>query len=274
MNRTVLLGLFVFSVLVVCNCSDYFTPWTAFQQPNLDPGSLPPEMPGLRTLNIGDSIGPAFVGPDKKNWYAIPAKKDSTYVLALYEQVDLEYMVIKAGDFSVVTSGLGRTYFGYRPVVWMSDTSDTEYVRISATYSYDSGSYCLTLKTFQTVFGNSIDSLEPDARTRTQQIYPFMSGDPEFFTIRSLSPGDTDWFYFTSFSSDNYIIRTVGNTDTKICLQSATGETVIASDDNSGGALNARLAVPPLDAIRYFFVTGGTAAASGAYGVSIKYSNN
>ena len=274
MNKTMFRTLILCVFFGACTCSDYFMPWTAFLKPDLNPGDYPLKMPNLRLLDIGDSIGQEFVGPGGTNWYAIPAKKDSTYVLALYEQVDLQYTVIKAGTFSLVTTGSGRTYNDFRPVVWISDTTDTAYVRISAAYSYDSGTYCLTLKPFQTVYGNSIDSLEPDSKTSPQQLYPIMTGDAEFFTIRTLTPGDTDWFYFTSFSSDNYIIRTVGNADTKICLQSANGDSVTASDDNSGGALNAKLAVPPMDAVRYFFVTGGTGSTSGVYGVSVRYSSN
>jgi hypothetical protein len=275
MNRTVLLGLFVFSVLVACNCSDYFTPWTAFQKPDLDPNRYPPDLSAARALNLGDSIGPINLGQGKINWYTIQAKKDSTYVILLYQQFYAEYALVNSGDFANLVSGSGYSYNRTPLIIWTCDTSDTVYLRIAGASSSDSGSYRLAMKNFQTVYGGSADPYEPDSRGSREEIYTTSPGNAEMYSIRMLTPGDTDWFYFSVYGSGTYTIKTVGNTDTKICLLSDNGDSVVATDDNSGGGMNAKLSMAT--AIysyfnRTFYVTGGTAGASGAYGISIRYS--
>ena len=273
MNRTVVRGLFIFTLLVACNCSDYFTPWTVFQKPDLDPNRYPPDLSAAKPLNLGDSISQAYLGEGKVDWYAIQAKKDSTYVLTLYVQFDAEYMIIKSGDFSFISSGT-VSYNGSHTVIWTCDTADTVYLKVSGAYLSDSGSYRLTLKTFQEVYGNSIDRYEPDSKDNRQEIYATYPGYMETYTIRTLTHGDTDWFYISDYTSGTYTIRTVGNTDTKIGLLAVSGDSVIATDDNSGGGMNAKLSFYSSYYYHMFFVTGGTAAASGAYGILVRYSYN
>lgn len=273
MKRTLLLGLFVFSALVVCNCSDYFTPWTAFRKPDLDPSHYPGIIPTARSLGIGDSIGPINLEQGKIDWYAIQAKKDTTYVISANAQFDVDFVLVDSGDFSYLASGYFSTTGRPSPLIWTCDTSKTVYLRIAGPYS-SYGPYQLTVKTFQTVYGNTTDIYEPDSRSRGEEIYPTDLETVETYSMRRLDPGDTDWFYFSGYDSGTYTIRTVGNTDTKICLLSENVDSVVATDDNSGGGLNAKLSTSYVNYDRTFCVTGGTSAASGVYGVSITHVYN
>jgi hypothetical protein len=136
------------------------------------------------------------------------------------------------------------------------------------------GPFWLSLKSFDAAYGAVADAYEPDSEKNLAARISFTSSNTnEVFQFHRLSVNDTDWYVFSPNYSRTYAIRTVGSADTKICVVSARGDSVIVSDDNSGGANNASLIwtcpYSPGFYTRWFYVTGGAPGASGAYGISV-----
>lgn len=80
---------------------------------------------------------------------------------------------------------------------------------------------------------------------------------------------DVDYFKFDTVSSRRYWIATSGATDTVLTLFQPDGTTVIASDDDSGTGLNARLGWTSTSAGTFYFRVAGAASSVGPYSVEV-----
>jgi hypothetical protein len=267
------------AVLVAfCSCSNYFTPWSAFQPTEYDPGPSS-FLPDATLLSVPDSIN-SKASQSKAVWYSFPANKDTTYVITFCPQFDNAVLDIfdsaSQGSIGSITDTASAT-----PVsaFWICRKSGNYYLRIRRdTVSYYHtvmpGPFWLSLKSFDAAYGAVADAYEPDSEKNLAARISFTSSKTnEVFQFHRLSVNDTDWYVFSPNYSRTYAIRTIGTTDTKTCMVSARGDSVVASDDNSGGANNAKLLwmcpYSPGLYTRWFYVTGGTPGAYGAYGISV-----
>ncbi len=272
-------SLVVLVALAVCGCSDYFAPWSAFQQHTYggNGGAYPVD---ATRLSVGDSVV-GTVNPLGVQWYSFSANTDTTYVVSFCPRFDGTLDIMDSGIGIAVLSGSDTFSAGARPLLWTCWSAGTYYVRIKDVNpyysSYSADTFVLSVKKFGAAYGSVVDSFEPDNARSLASDCPISSGNgPELFQLRRLAPGDTDWISFSPNKSRTYTIRTVGVPDTKLCLTGIGGDTAIVCDDNSGGGKNAKLVwsspyvTSPVRC--YFFVTGGTPGASGAYAVSVRES--
>jgi hypothetical protein len=265
------------AVLVAfCNCSDYFTPWSAFQPSEYDLGSgtfVPEAVP----VAVPDSIcsGNASSSPV---WYSFPALKDTTYCIVLYPRFGNAVLdIFDTASQSSIASVADTSASLPVSCVWISRRTGTFYLRIrrdSASYGGSvlfPGPFCLSLKSFSAAYGAVIDTYEPDStRDRAAGISFSAGSNAEVFQIHRLAENDTDWYIFSPNYTRTYVLRTVGNADTRICMTAPANDSVVASDDGSGGGQNALLTwTCPYSTgsyARFFYVTG---PSPGVYGISI-----
>jgi hypothetical protein len=264
------------ALIAVCGCSGYFTPWSAFQpiEYDLGTGTFVPE---ATPLLVPDSIN-AGAGLTAVTWFSFAASKDTTYVIKLYPQFDNAALdIFDTASQSSVASVTDTSITTPVSVTWICSRTGTYYLSIrrdsSDYYGYASGPgpFRLSLKSFETAYGSVIDAYEPDSiKSLATRISYISESGPELFQFHRLTENDTDWYVFSPNYAHTYVIRTVGNADTRICLMAQAKDTIEASDDNSGGGKNARLlwTCPYSSGLytRYFYVTGAT---TGVYGISI-----
>jgi hypothetical protein len=271
--------LAVLVALAACGCSDYFAPWSAFQLHTYGGNGAAYPVDATR-LSVGDSVG-GTVNPLGVQWYSFSANTDTTYVVSFCPRFAGTLDIMDSGIGTAVLSGSDTFSAGARSLLWTCWSAGTYYVRIkdvnSYYSSYSADTFGLSVKRFGAAYGSVVDSFEPDnARSLAAECPVGTAAGPEVFQLRRLTPGDTDWIFFSPDNSRTYTIRTVGVPGTKLCLTGIGGDTVLASDDNSGGGNNAKLvwASPYVASVVrcYFFVTGKTPGASGVYAVSVSES--
>lgn len=85
--------------------------------------------------------------------------------------------------------------------------------------------------------GGSGDAYESDNTSATAKA--ILAGDSQSHSIHAA--GDVDWVKFRPIQSGSYQIQTSGDGDLKLDLYAANGTTLLASDDDSGVGLNARI---------------------------------
>jgi hypothetical protein len=274
--RTAVLFLTALVLCVVCGCSNYFTPWTGFQpgEYDLGPGVF---VPAATPLAVPDSAA-SDVSRQSAAWYSFPASKDSTYAIEFYPRYSNAVIdIFDSSSQSVIQSAVDTSVTLPVSVFWICKRTATYYLRIrqDSTLYYSStpgpGPFAVSVKSFADAYGSAVDVYEPDNTQALAAPISFTTGNTaEVFQIHRIAPGDTDWYVFSPNYSYEYVIRTVGNVDTKICMLSQTGNLVVASDDSSGGGQNARLTwICPYSSgsyIRNFFVTGTT---TGVYAISV-----
>jgi hypothetical protein len=277
--HTIMVLCAVAAVLVAfCSCSDYFTPWSAFQPTEYDLGSSS-FLPDATLLSVPDSIE-SKAGQVRVVWYSFPANKDTTYVITFCPQFDNAVLdIFDSASQSSIESITDTATATPASAFWICRKSGTYYLRIrrdtvSYYYAVMPGPFWLSLKSFDAAYGAVADAYEPDSEKNLAARISFTSSNTnEVFQFHRLSVNDTDWYVFSPNYSRTYAIRTVGSADTKICVVSARGDSVVVSDDNSGGANNASLIwtcpYSPGFYTRWFYVTGGAPGASGTYGISV-----
>jgi hypothetical protein len=258
-------------LLAVCGCSGYFAPWSAFQPPEYDLGSSA-FVPDASPLSMPDSVAQG-ASSFSAAWYSFPALRDTTYSITLYPQFGNAVLgIFDTSTQSTIVSVKADTSLPPKATaVWVCGRSGTYYARVGCAVAGGLGSFGLSLKSFSAAYGGIVDAYEPDnAPAQATRISYTTAAVAEVFQIHRTAPGDTDWYVFSPDYAHIYVIRTVGNVDTRLCLMSANKDSVEISDDNSGGGENARLTwTCPYSSgsyARYFYVTG---QSQGAYGISV-----
>jgi hypothetical protein len=265
-------------LLAVCGCSDYFTPWTAFNVRTYNGTEVGFPMDAT-PFTVGDSIE-ATVNSVGASWYSFAAAVDTVYVFGFYPNFDGKLEVIDSSSGVVVLSFPDSSQIISGRFFWTCAVSGTYYLHIrDVSDSYNSGAqFGLLLKQFGAAYASLVDSFEPDSAKALASVCPVtIAGAPELFQFRRLTPLDTDWILFAPNSSHTYTIRALGGVRTRICLMTPDGDSVIACDDSSGAGKNAQLIwpCPYLSSfVRYYLrVTGAAPNASGVYAVSIRESS-
>jgi hypothetical protein len=256
---------------------DFFSPWSAFNQPDYSALLAPQQaIPDAMTLYIGDSIRYKGFKANQTDWYGFTAHKDSTYVVKLFPGFNAGVVLFKENDLKTLASNSIRSKdTGY--IMWTCDSSGTYGLRVwedftNAGSSYYSYSYFISLKSFNAVFKLITDIYEPDGKYSPTTLFPQPSSGTTMYQVHRLTAHDTDWFSFTVRPASTYVIETSGGVDTKLYALSPGLDSVIASNDNSGGGNNARLTwTSPLTAggKTVFYVTGATAQTAGTYAISM-----
>lgn len=87
----------------------------------------------------------------------------------------------------------------------------------------------------------------------------------------SINPGgDIDWYYFDTSINGEYIIETHGSTDTNLYLYEDDMSTEIATDDDGGSGLNAKITENLTAGYRYYIkLNGYSNLISGDYGIDV-----
>jgi hypothetical protein len=263
-------------LIALCNCSDYFTPWSAFQpyEYDLGPGAFVPEAP---LLALPDSICEG-TGASPSVWFSFQACKDTAYCIVLYPQFDNAVLdIFDTASQSSVASVTDTSAVLPASCVWTSRRTGVFYLRIrrdSISYGGSAGvpgPFCLSLKSFSAAYGTLVDAYEPDGTQGLAAGIPCITGNgAEVFQIHQLAENDTDWYVFSPNYPRTYVLRTVGNADTRICMMAPAGDSVVAFDDSLGDGQNARLTWTCPHSTgsytRFFYVTG---PSPGVYGISV-----
>lgn len=190
-------------------------------------------------------------------------RQDATY-LALNDSqshsihsssdVDWVYMrVDRTGYYTIQTEGSGDTiislYDANGNYLTMNDDSGigrnaslTVQLRAGTTYyaeveSYNNSlipDYTLTLTEYG---GSRGDAYESDNTFSSAK--DIVAGETQAHSIHSA--GDVDWVHIRPIASGAYQIQTSGEGDMKLELYSSDGHTLLATDDDSGVGLNARI---------------------------------
>lgn len=205
---------------------------------------------GLRFTDAGDSYE-----SDNSLSTARLLTVGSAQSHSLHSASDQDWVYIQvsqSGDYTIQTEGSGDTLISlYNQNGSILDSDDDGGVgrNASLTYRLQAGtryyarvtaygqavipSYTLSL----TRTSNGGDAYEPDnSRTTAGKI---VAGETQSHSIHVA--GDEDWIRIRPVQSGSYQIQTSGDGDMKLDLYAANGTTLLASDDDSGVGLNARI---------------------------------
>lgn len=202
--------------------------------------------------DVGDVDWVSFTVDTTGN-YTIQTEGTGDTIISVYD---------KDGNFLLLDddSGVGRN-----ASVKMRFVADTRYY--AKVYSYQNAlipNYTLSLTEAGTSAG---DAYESDNTISTAK--GIVAGETQSHSIHT--SGDVDWVKIRPIQTGTYQIQTSGDGDLKLDLYASNGTTLLATDDDSGVGLNARLGYV-LNANTDYYIkayTYNTSTLIDNYGLSI-----
>ncbi len=183
-------------------------------------------------ISVGETQSHTIHDSDDVDWVGFYVENSGDYVLQTTGSGDtLIYIYDENGSYirHDDDSGIGRN----ASIRMRLEANTVYYARVSAYGQELVPHYGLSLTELSTCGGDAYES--DDTRETARGI---VAGETQSRSISA--PGDVDWVVLRPIQSGAYQIQTTGNGDMKLDLYNASG-VLLASDDDSGTGLNARI---------------------------------
>lgn len=190
-------------------------------------------MEWARTISVGESQAHTIHDEGDIDWVGFTVDTTGNYIIQTEGTGDTIISVYdEDGDFLVLDddSGVGRN----ASVKMRFEANKVYYAEVSSYQEALIPNYTLSLTEAGTSAG---DAYESDNTYSTAK--GIIAGETQAHSIHAA--GDVDWVKFRPIQTGTYQIQTSGDGDLKLDLYASNGTTLLATDDDSGVGLNARI---------------------------------